>query len=301
MTRRCGVTTARVARDRGSGRSPCLFASPAGLSSHRAEGGAAVLVCGCVCGHTTHRRAHPASRERVARRRPSPVARALQIESGAQLIQLFDSWAGHLSPRDYDVFAGPYQQMVIEAIKKAHPEVRTKRTPTPPPPRRSSRPTSPPRAADRRPVARRDGSARARDHHTHTGTHTHTTAAAPCSPFAQVPIIIYINKSGALLERMANVGADILSVDWTVTLTEARKRIGDSMGLQVCLRSPSSRATRNPCSSSRNPFLVGPSERRGSPPSVRRRGTHAAVAVGSAVVETARGALCERQARGLFA
>jgi hypothetical protein len=28
----------------------------------------------------------------------------------------------------------------------------------------------------------------------------------------QVPIIIYINKSGALLERMANVGVDIISL-----------------------------------------------------------------------------------------
>ena len=46
-----------------------------------------------------------------------------QIESGAQVIQVFDSWAGHLSPLDYDVFAAPYQRRVIEKIKAKHPEV----------------------------------------------------------------------------------------------------------------------------------------------------------------------------------
>lgn len=92
-----------------------------------------------------------------------------QIENGAQVIQIFDSWAGNLAPLDYDVFAAPYQKKVIDMIKKAHPEV---------------------------------------------------------------PIIMYINKSGALLERMANSGADIISLDWTVTIPEARKRIGDKVGIQ---------------------------------------------------------------------
>jgi uroporphyrinogen decarboxylase len=40
-----------------------------------------------------------------------------QIESGAQLIQIFDSWAGHLSPRDYDEFAAPYQKMILEKVR----------------------------------------------------------------------------------------------------------------------------------------------------------------------------------------
>lgn len=46
-----------------------------------------------------------------------------QIESGAQVIQVFDSWAGHLSPLDYDVFAATYQKRVIDKIKAKHPEV----------------------------------------------------------------------------------------------------------------------------------------------------------------------------------
>lgn len=39
-----------------------------------------------------------------------------QIENGAQLIQIFDSWAGHLSPRDYDEFAAPYQKMILDKV-----------------------------------------------------------------------------------------------------------------------------------------------------------------------------------------
>jgi uroporphyrinogen decarboxylase len=48
-----------------------------------------------------------------------------QIENGAQLIQIFDSWTGHLSPRDYDEFAAPYQKMILEKIKVKHPTVPT--------------------------------------------------------------------------------------------------------------------------------------------------------------------------------
>ena len=52
------------------------------------------------------------------------IARYLryQIDSGAQVVQMFDSWAGQLSPIDYDVFAAPYQKKVVDLVKETHPD-----------------------------------------------------------------------------------------------------------------------------------------------------------------------------------
>ncbi|MGA7935908.1 MAG: uroporphyrinogen decarboxylase [Kovacikia sp.] len=92
-----------------------------------------------------------------------------QIDSGAQVVQLFDSWAGQLSPQDYDVFALPYQQQVIRQVKATHPDT---------------------------------------------------------------PLILYINGSAGILERMGQSGVDIVSVDWTVDMADARRRLGPDIGVQ---------------------------------------------------------------------
>jgi uroporphyrinogen decarboxylase len=92
-----------------------------------------------------------------------------QIDSGAQVVQMFDSWAGQLSPQDYETFALPYQQRVVERVKAAHPET---------------------------------------------------------------PLILYISGSAGVLERMGRSGVDIVSVDWTVDMAEARQRLGSAMTVQ---------------------------------------------------------------------
>lgn len=92
-----------------------------------------------------------------------------QIDSGAQVVQLFDSWAGQLSPQDYETFALPYQRRVVDQVKQTHPET---------------------------------------------------------------PLILYINGSAGLLERMPQAGVDIVSVDWTVDIAEARVRMGSEVGVQ---------------------------------------------------------------------
>jgi uroporphyrinogen decarboxylase len=92
-----------------------------------------------------------------------------QIDSGAQVVQMFDSWAGQLSPQDYETFAMPYQRRVVEQVKATHPDT---------------------------------------------------------------PMILYINGSAGILDRMGKSGVDIVSVDWTVDMAEARKRLGENIGVQ---------------------------------------------------------------------
>jgi uroporphyrinogen decarboxylase len=92
-----------------------------------------------------------------------------QIDCGAQVVQMFDSWAGQLSPQDYDVFALPYQQQVVRQVKVTHPDT---------------------------------------------------------------PLILYISGSAGILERMGQSGVDIVSVDWTVDMADARRRLGPQMKVQ---------------------------------------------------------------------
>jgi uroporphyrinogen decarboxylase len=44
---------------------------------------------------------------------------AAQVAAGAQAVQVFDTWAGELAPDAYASFAAPYQQQVIESVKRA--------------------------------------------------------------------------------------------------------------------------------------------------------------------------------------
>jgi uroporphyrinogen decarboxylase len=43
----------------------------------------------------------------------------MQVAAGAQLIQIFDSWGGELSPRDFEYFSLPYLIRITSAAQKA--------------------------------------------------------------------------------------------------------------------------------------------------------------------------------------
>jgi uroporphyrinogen decarboxylase len=91
-----------------------------------------------------------------------------QIESGSDLVQIFDTWAGSLSPSDYEKYAFPYQKKIISSIKEKYDN----------------------------------------------------------------PIILYINGCGNILEKMAETGADVLSIDWMTDLAHAKSRVGHKVSIQ---------------------------------------------------------------------
>ena len=104
-----------VARELG-GRVPLIgFAgAPFTLASYVVEGG-----------HSRHYAevkklmfGEPASFERLMDLLADTVVAHLlaQVEAGAQVLQLFDSWAGALGPRDYERFVAPHTRKVLDAV-----------------------------------------------------------------------------------------------------------------------------------------------------------------------------------------
>ena len=47
-----------------------------------------------------------------------------------------------------------------------------------------------------------------------------------------VPLALYVNGSGGLLERMADTGVEVIGLDWTVDILDARERMGGKLAVQ---------------------------------------------------------------------
>ncbi|KAH7682409.1 uroporphyrinogen decarboxylase protein [Dioscorea alata] len=92
-----------------------------------------------------------------------------QIKSGAQCIQIFDSWGGQLPPNVWEQWSKPYIEEIVSAVKKKCPEI---------------------------------------------------------------PLVLYINGNGGLLERMIGIGVDVIGLDWTVDMADGRRRLGSEISVQ---------------------------------------------------------------------
>lgn len=47
-----------------------------------------------------------------------------------------------------------------------------------------------------------------------------------------VPLVLYINGNGGLLERMKDTGVDVIGLDWTVDMADGRRRLGNGISVQ---------------------------------------------------------------------
>ncbi len=94
-----------------------------------------------------------------------------QIESGAQAVQIFDTWGGALSAKAYQDFSLQYMAQIVSGLKRENEGRR-------------------------------------------------------------VPVILFSKGCNTQLEALANTGCDALGVDWTISLNEARARVGERVALQ---------------------------------------------------------------------
>jgi len=69
--------------------------------------------------------AHPDAAKSLLQRITDVVADYLieQVEAGAQMLQVFDSWAGLLGAQQFRTFILPYLSQIADRVKDAHPDV----------------------------------------------------------------------------------------------------------------------------------------------------------------------------------
>jgi uroporphyrinogen decarboxylase len=119
---------------------------------------------------------------------------AAQIEAGADAVQIFDSWAGALSPDDYADYVLPYVQNLIATIKSSEL------------PTASSRPSA----------AHRDD----------------FTVGTDDRELPRAPVIYFGTNMNGMLSQLRQTGADVVGVDWRVRLDDAWAQLGPGVAVQ---------------------------------------------------------------------
>ena len=89
------------------------------------------------------------------------------VEAGVDAVQIFDTWAGILTPDDFEEFSLSYVRKIISEVKGK-----------------------------------------------------------------EVPVILFAKGVHYHLNRLAESGADVLGLDWTMNIGEVRKKLGDKVALQ---------------------------------------------------------------------
>jgi uroporphyrinogen decarboxylase len=94
----------------------------------------------------------------------------MQIEAGADIVQIFDTWAGILAPDDFSDFSLQYIGDIVRDVKK----------------RTNNR----------------------------------------------APVIVFCKGANLSLLEIVGTGCDVIGLDWTIDIAEAKALIGDEVALQ---------------------------------------------------------------------
>lgn len=90
-----------------------------------------------------------------------------QVDAGANIVQIFDTWGGILAQEEFEEFSLRYIQQIVEQVKKKG-----------------------------------------------------------------VPVIVFCKDCGHSLKKIAEIGADVVGLDWTIDIGKARNAIGTKVSLQ---------------------------------------------------------------------
>jgi uroporphyrinogen decarboxylase len=93
-----------------------------------------------------------------------------QVEAGADIVQIFDTWAGALTPDDFKEFSLEYIAEIVRLVKE------------------------------------------------HVGR--------------DFPIIVFCKGANQSLSEIASIGCDVVGLDWTIDIAEAKALVGDGVALQ---------------------------------------------------------------------
>lgn len=112
---------------------------------------------------------HPQHAHKLLQRLAHSVAEYLsaQVDAGADVVQIFDTWGGILAQEEFDEFSLRYIQQIVELVKKKH-----------------------------------------------------------------VPVIVFCKDCGHSLKKIADIGADVVGLDWTTDIGKARNAVGKKVALQ---------------------------------------------------------------------
>lgn len=112
---------------------------------------------------------HPQQAHTLLKRLAQSAADYLsaQIDAGADIVQIFDTWGGILAQEEFEEFSLGYIQQIVEQAKKKN-----------------------------------------------------------------VPVIVFCKDCGHSLKKIADIGADVVGLDWTTDIGIARNAIGKKVALQ---------------------------------------------------------------------